>query len=106
MNNETENQAWLFCEGTDENRPLVGNRAGFEELRSSIEDLLSGDGKNVVFIKDGLGFNELILQENPDPVEPLSLRGQIVILSILSIFGLVLILGISALGSIILSLFN
>ena len=106
MNKDIKNEPWLYCEGTDENRPLVGNRVGFEELRSSIEDLLSGGGKNVVSIKDGLGFNELILQEYPDPAEPLSLRGQIAILSILSIFGLVLILGISALGSIILSLFN
>jgi hypothetical protein len=72
MNSNKSERAWLFCEGTDEQRELSGNRSGFEQLHSAIGALLSGDANTIRLPDKKIGFSGLELRENPPSYEPLS----------------------------------
>ena len=72
MNSDKSKSAWLFCEGTDEQRELSGNQSGFEQLHAAIGALLSGDKNTIRLPSKKIGISGLELRENPPSYAPLS----------------------------------
>ncbi len=92
----TQQEPWLFCEGTDEGRPFIGNRIGFEILRDHIENLLSSDDGIQEVKYENLGFSELRIQKELPEIPPMDMAGKIIICSLLG--GILLIIGLALVG--------
>jgi len=78
MNQHTTTSPWLAHDELEGEDGLVGDRAGFELLRQSIDHLLAGNSDSLRIEGDGVILTQLKLCEPPPTSKPASLREKLI----------------------------